>query len=66
MHCVINGQSRDLPDGVTVAGFLSNEGLAGQPCAVEVNRQIVPRREHADTPLRDGDSVEVVTLVGGG
>jgi sulfur carrier protein len=66
MRCVINGQSRDLPEGVTVAGFLASEGLAKQPCAVEINRQIVPKREHEDTPLRDGDSVEIVTLVGGG
>lgn len=66
MRCVINGQSRDLPEGVTIAGFLADEGLAGQPCAVEINRKIVPRRDHEDTPLREGDSVEVVTLVGGG
>jgi len=34
--------------------------------AVEVNRRVVPRRDHAATLLQDGDSIEIVTLVGGG
>jgi thiamine biosynthesis protein ThiS len=33
---------------------------------VEVNRKVVPRRQHAEHTLRDGDTVEIVTLVGGG
>ena len=34
--------------------------------AVEVNLEVVPRARHAETMLRDGDRLEVVTLVGGG
>jgi sulfur carrier protein len=34
--------------------------------AVEVNLEVVPRAQHAQTRLRDGDRLEVVTLVGGG
>jgi thiamine biosynthesis protein ThiS len=33
---------------------------------VEVNRSLVPRRERDARELRDGDVVEIVTLVGGG
>jgi sulfur carrier protein len=34
--------------------------------AVELNLDVVPRAKHAETLLRDGDRLEIVTLVGGG
>lgn len=63
---VVNGSPRPLPADPTVAGLLAELGLAASPCAVELNRLVVPRREHAATRLREGDLVEIVTLVGGG
>ncbi len=66
MQITVNGQSHDAPDGLTVADLLEKQGLSGQPCAVEVNRKLVPKRQHADHALAEGDTVELVTLVGGG
>jgi sulfur carrier protein len=65
MDLTLNGEPRAVA-GTTVADLVAELGLAGRAVAVEVNRQVVPRREHETTPLRDGDSIEVVTLVGGG
>jgi sulfur carrier protein len=62
----INGEKRAVPDGLTVATLLESLGLAGQPCAVEVNGQVVPKRRHIETMVQSGDRIEVVTLVGGG
>lgn len=64
----INGEEKQLSaaDTADVAALLAALGMAGQPVAVEVNRKLVPRRDHADTPLHDGDIIEMVTLVGGG
>jgi thiamine biosynthesis protein ThiS len=36
------------------------------PCAVEVNRMLVPKRRHEQHMLLEGDQVEIVTFVGGG
>ncbi len=66
MEIQVNGASRESPPGETVATLLTRIGLASQPCAVEVNRSVVPKRDHAKAELRDGDKVEIVTLVGGG
>lgn len=66
MTLTINGKPAEAPEHETVAALVARLGLAGQPCAVEVNRTVVPRREHAERELCDGDVVEVVTLVGGG
>jgi sulfur carrier protein len=66
MQITVNGQSQTLPDGQTVAELIEKQGLSGQPCAVEVNRKLVPKRQHAEHALAEGDTVELVTLVGGG
>jgi len=66
MRITLNGEARDVADGTTVAQLLEAAGPRRGPVAVEVNRQIVPRSQHADRRLAPGDAVEIVTLVGGG
>lgn len=66
MNCTVNGQPRELPDNTTVEGLIEILGLAGSICAAEVDKKIVPKRERSETTLQDGQTVEIVTLVGGG
>lgn len=66
MRITVNGEPREMGDDLTVEALLTALDLQGKPCAVEVNRTVVPRREHASRPLADGDTIEIVTLVGGG
>ncbi len=66
LQIVVNGEPRMVSVGTTVAGLLSDLGLAAQQVAVEANREIVPRADHGDRVLADGDTVEIVTFVGGG
>jgi sulfur carrier protein len=40
--------------------------LTGKRIAIEKNGEIVPRSQHADTPLASGDRLEIVVAVGGG
>ena len=63
----LNGRAHALtkPEA-SVVELLAQLGLAGQACAVEVNGELVPKRLHAQHGVRAGDTVEVVTLVGGG
>jgi sulfur carrier protein len=63
---VINGKSRSVKVGTTVAVLVDELGLGDRRVAVERNREVVPRAQHATTVLADGDRVEVVTFVGGG
>jgi thiazole synthase len=62
----LNGEPHELPAGATVAALLERLRLRPEHVAVECNRAIVPRARHAEAVLREGDEVEVVTLVGGG
>lgn len=66
MQIELNGEPRDLPDGLDVAGLLALLDLGGRRVAVEVNREIVPRGDHAGHRLQPGDRVEVVQAIGGG
>ena len=63
---VLNGESRPIRAGQTVVELLAELGLDSRQVAVERNREVVPRAEHGQTVLADGDQLEVVTFVGGG
>jgi sulfur carrier protein len=62
----VNGETRAIAAGTTVAGLVDLLGLRREHVAVERNREIVPRSEHAATVLEAGDRLEIVTFVGGG
>ena len=66
MQIVLNGEPRTLAHEQTLADLLATLSVAPQRVAVEVNRALVRRANYSQTPLREGDQVEVVTLVGGG
>jgi sulfur carrier protein len=66
IEVIINGESRTVLQGTTVAALIAELGLADRRVAVERNREVVPRAEHASTVLASGDKLELVTFVGGG
>jgi len=62
----VNGKTMDIAEGTTVKALLESLGIPQQGTAVELNREIVPRSQHEKTPLKEGDRVEIVRMVGGG
>ncbi len=66
MRVTVNGEARDIPEGLTVRGLIEHLGLTGGPVAVEVNHEVVVRAEHAAHLLAADDAIEIVHFVGGG
>lgn len=66
MEIVLNGASREVPDGLTAAELVESLGLAGRRYAMEINGELVPRSAHPAHRLIPGDRVEIVHAVGGG
>ena len=66
MEIIVNGESRTLPEGLTVAELVAQLELQPKFVAVERNLELVPHAQHAACRLQPGDRVEIVTLVGGG
>lgn len=62
----INGELREVEEGLTVAGLLKQLGVPTEGVAVEVNAEVVRKARHNEVTLRNGDHVEIVTFVGGG
>jgi len=63
---LINGQPRQFPAPLSIAELMFALDLAGKRIAVEKNGEIVPRSQHGDAQVADGDQLEIVVAVGGG
>ena len=66
MTILLNGEARDIGSGSTLLDLLRTLGLDPAAVVVELNRNIVRKPAIADTPLHDGDQVELVHFVRGG
>jgi sulfur carrier protein len=66
MQVRVNGETHQLTDGTTLADLVARFELSPKRIAVEVNKNLVPRDTYDRTVIKDGDNVEIVTLVGGG
>jgi sulfur carrier protein len=66
VRVTINGEIREIPASLTLAGLVQQLGLSDGPVAIERNREVVPRAEHARVIVEAGDVLEIVHFVGGG
>ncbi len=66
MKVKINGEERDIDDGLTLSALLESLQIRPGRVVVERNRDIVPRDSYAATLINDGDTLEIVHFVGGG
>ena len=62
----VNGRPVQIDDEMSVEKLLRTVDVPPNYLAVEVNGDVVVREEHDRVLVREGDQVEVVTLVGGG
>jgi sulfur carrier protein len=66
IEVVINGETRTVVQGTTIAALIVELGLGDRRVAVERNREVIPRAQHGSTEISAGDRIELVTFVGGG
>jgi sulfur carrier protein len=66
MQVKLNGELREIPDGLSVTGLLAHLGVKAQRVAVEVNEAVVTKDRYDAQALAAGDAVEIVAFVGGG
>jgi thiamine biosynthesis protein ThiS len=66
MTVTINGDAREIPDGLNVVQLLGHLGIATDRVAIERNRDILPRTQWQGTAVEMNDSYEIVHFVGGG
>jgi len=65
IEIIVNGEPYQT-QASDVATLLAERGMSKQTVAVELNREVVPKRSHTAIELKAGDTIELVSLVGGG
>jgi thiamine biosynthesis protein ThiS len=66
MNILINGERREVPDGLNVDALLAHLGMTAGRVAIERNFDILPRGRWSETQIQPNDSFEIVHFVGGG
>jgi len=66
MTVTLNGETKQIENGITVSGLLESLKIEPARVAVEVNLKIIKKTDYLSHQLNEGDSVEIVSFVGGG
>ncbi len=66
INVMVNGKPRELSNPTDLVSFLGALGIDMQSIAVAYNGSVLPRDQLSGVTLFDGDSLEVVRIVGGG
>ena len=62
----VNGEKRQLPTETDLITFLKELEVDVRLVAVAHNGDVIPRKDHASVRLHEGDTLEIVRMVGGG
>ncbi len=65
MQVTINGETRNLPEKITVNDLLNEMKIEGK-IAIELNQEILPRSQFSEYQINPGDTLEIVHAIGGG
>ena len=66
MQITVNGEKRELGENLTIAEMLENLKLPAERIAVELNREVVRKKDWESVRLNDADKIEIIHFVGGG
>lgn len=66
MNLSINGKIKDYPEQLNIVQLLELLELSPERVVVELNREILTADKHAETQLKDSDTLELIQFVGGG
>ncbi len=66
MTIVVNGETKKIQKQVDLKGLLELLELPSERIAIELNREVVRKKDWANIEIKDADKIEVVHFVGGG
>lgn len=66
MKIIVNGEGKEIPDGLTVRTLLAHLGIHSDRVAIEYNLGVLPRPQWEATRIQPNDRFEIVHFVGGG
>ena len=66
MQIRVNGKMREVAEGITISDLLAHLNVHPLRVAVQLNTEIIKRERYGEVVLKEGDVVEVLTLMAGG
>jgi len=66
MRVQVNGEIREVPGEVSLAQLLDHLSMPSRLLAIELNKEVVRRKDWQETTVKDADVIEIIHFVGGG
>lgn len=66
MNVFLNGEVREIPEDLNLEELLRHFSLPSQRIAIELNKDVVRRKDWAEVKVSESDKIEVIHFVGGG
>tara|TARA_B100000282_G_C31314406_1_gene301434 strand:- start:254 stop:454 length:201 start_codon:yes stop_codon:yes gene_type:complete len=66
MNIILNNESDEVHEGITIKEFLDDKKINTKYIAIEINKKIIPKSSYINHELKDGDKIEIITAIGGG
>lgn len=66
MKVFINGEIREISESVTLRRLLENLELPQERVAIELNKEVVRKKDWESVKVSDADRIEIIHFVGGG
>jgi sulfur carrier protein len=66
MKVFINGEIKEITGEVSLTELLENFSLPRERVAVELNKEVVRKKDWETIRVKDADKIEIVHFVGGG
>ena len=66
MKLTINGKEKEIHSSQTVTELVEELAISAPNIAVALNSQVIPKSQYPQTPVKEGDKIEIVHAVGGG
>ena len=66
MNILLNGETKQIDNQLLLSQLIEQLGISGKRLAVEINKEIIPKSEHAKYVINEGDRIEIVHAIGGG
>jgi len=66
MRVLVNGETKEIPNEVNLSELLKNLSLPSERIAIELNKEVVRKRDWENVKVSDADKIEIIHFVGGG
>ena len=66
MKVVINGEIKEIAKKINLQALLKNLSLASERIAVELNKEVVRKKDWENIEINEADKIEIIHFVGGG